>query len=171
MPVLIDGEINGQKRKLVAQASRNGYFFVLDRTNGQEHSRPRSSSKRTGQRVSTPKVSRFPIRPKSRRLDGALVTPNQARRRQLAAAELQSRKPACFTSTPRDAYSVYYIYDTSEKPEGWGGNDRGGWSKSTLKALDYKTGKLKWEHKWEGTGGPVRACCQRPATWCLPATR
>src|SRR5262249_27861900 len=33
-PVLIDGEINGQKRKLVAQASRNGYFFLLDRING-----------------------------------------------------------------------------------------------------------------------------------------
>ena len=33
-PVLIDGEINGQKRKLVAQASRNGYFFVLDRVTG-----------------------------------------------------------------------------------------------------------------------------------------
>src|SRR5580704_6016069 len=34
-PVLFDGEFNGQKRKLVAQASRNGYFFVLDRTNGE----------------------------------------------------------------------------------------------------------------------------------------
>ena len=33
-PVLIDGEINGQRRKLVAQASRNGYFFVLDRATG-----------------------------------------------------------------------------------------------------------------------------------------
>ena len=33
-PVLIDGEIDGQPRKLLAQASRNGYFFVLDRTNG-----------------------------------------------------------------------------------------------------------------------------------------
>src|SRR5678815_5634972 len=32
-PALFDGEINGQKRELVAQASRNGYFFVLDRTN------------------------------------------------------------------------------------------------------------------------------------------
>ena len=26
--------IDGQPRKLLAQASRNGYFFVLDRTNG-----------------------------------------------------------------------------------------------------------------------------------------
>src|SRR5260370_41973487 len=33
-PVLLDGEINGQKRKLLAQASRNGFFFVLDRING-----------------------------------------------------------------------------------------------------------------------------------------
>src|SRR6185437_16384217 len=30
-PILFDGEINGQKRKLLAQASRNGWFFVLDR--------------------------------------------------------------------------------------------------------------------------------------------
>ena len=34
MPVLIDGEIDGQPRKLLAQAARNGYFFLLDRTNG-----------------------------------------------------------------------------------------------------------------------------------------
>ena len=33
-PVLFDGEIKGEKRKLLAQASRNGWFFVLDRTNG-----------------------------------------------------------------------------------------------------------------------------------------
>jgi alcohol dehydrogenase (cytochrome c) len=26
--------VNGQPRKLLAQASRNGWFFVLDRTNG-----------------------------------------------------------------------------------------------------------------------------------------
>ena len=32
--VLIDGEINGRPRKLIAQASRNGKFFVLDRTIG-----------------------------------------------------------------------------------------------------------------------------------------
>lgn len=33
-PVLIDGTVNGQPRKLVAMASRNGHFFVLDRTTG-----------------------------------------------------------------------------------------------------------------------------------------
>ena len=34
-PVLIDGMFNGQPRKMLAQASRNGYYFLLDRTNGE----------------------------------------------------------------------------------------------------------------------------------------
>ena len=33
-PVLFEGTVDGQRRKLVAQASRNGYFFVLDRATG-----------------------------------------------------------------------------------------------------------------------------------------
>ena len=33
-PVLVDGEFHGQPRKMLMQSSRNGYFFVLDRTNG-----------------------------------------------------------------------------------------------------------------------------------------
>ena len=34
VPVLIDGEIDGRPRKLLALAARNGYYFLLDRTNG-----------------------------------------------------------------------------------------------------------------------------------------
>ncbi len=48
------------------------------------------------------------------------------------------------------AYSVYYIYDEDDKPEGWGGNDQGGWSEAMLQAIDYQTGKIRWSHKWEG---------------------
>jgi len=33
--VLIDGVIDGKPRKLVSTASRNGYFFTLDRVTGQ----------------------------------------------------------------------------------------------------------------------------------------
>ena len=32
--VVFDAPFNGQPRKLIAQAARNGHFFVLDRTNG-----------------------------------------------------------------------------------------------------------------------------------------
>lgn len=35
VPVLVDGEIRGQKRKLVIFPNRNGFYYVLDRTSGQ----------------------------------------------------------------------------------------------------------------------------------------
>jgi len=34
VPVLIDAPYGGKSRKLLAQANRNGFFYVLDRTNG-----------------------------------------------------------------------------------------------------------------------------------------
>ena len=34
VPVLVDADFNGTPRKLLLQASRNGYYFVLDRTTG-----------------------------------------------------------------------------------------------------------------------------------------
>jgi alcohol dehydrogenase (cytochrome c) len=34
IPVLINAEFDGQKRKLLLHANRNGFFYVLDRTNG-----------------------------------------------------------------------------------------------------------------------------------------
>ena len=34
-PILFDGEFKGQRRKLLLQANRNGFYYVLDRTTGQ----------------------------------------------------------------------------------------------------------------------------------------
>src|SRR5207245_1320150 len=34
-PMLFDGEFKGRQRQMVVQASRNGYFFVLDRKTGE----------------------------------------------------------------------------------------------------------------------------------------
>jgi alcohol dehydrogenase (cytochrome c) len=50
------------------------------------------------------------------------------------------------------SYAIYYIFDDSDKPEGWGGHDLGTWDESMLQALDYRTGKIKWSHKWETPG-------------------
>ncbi len=33
--MLVDANWQGQPRKLLLQANRNGFFYVLDRTNGQ----------------------------------------------------------------------------------------------------------------------------------------
>jgi alcohol dehydrogenase (cytochrome c) len=34
MPILIDAPFNGQGRRLLVQANRNGFYYILDRTNG-----------------------------------------------------------------------------------------------------------------------------------------
>ena len=52
------------------------------------------------------------------------------------------------------AFSVYYIFDPDRNPQGWGRPDRGGANLgSSIEAIDYKTGKIRWTHKWETPGG------------------
>ncbi len=149
-PVLIDGEIGGQKRKLLAQASRNGYFFLLDRTDGKNIVTTPFAKANWANGVDA-KGQPIPNPAKMPQIDGALVAPNQS-----GAANWQppsfSPDTGLFYVNSTDAYSVYYIFDDDDKPEGWAGNDLGGWSQSTLRAIDYRTGKLKWSHPWEGAG-------------------
>lgn len=151
-PVLIDAVIDGKKRRLVAQASRNGYFFVLDRTTGKNIVTTKFAKANWAKGLDA-KGQPIPDPAKEPQIDGALVAPNQA-----GAANWPppSYSPATglFYINATNAYSVYYIYDDDDKPEGWGGNDRGGWSESMMEAIDVKTGKIKWSHKWEGSGGP-----------------
>ena len=151
-PVLIDGVIDGKPRKLLAQAARNGYFFVVDRENGKNVVTSKFAKAnwatgldKKGQPVPDPK--------KMPQLDGALVAPNQAGAANWPPPSF-SPSTGLFYINATNAYSVYYIYDDDDKPEGWAGNDRGGFSESMLEAIDYKTGKIKWSHKWEGQGGP-----------------
>jgi alcohol dehydrogenase (cytochrome c) len=150
-PVLIDGIIAGQKRKLLAQASRNGWYFVVDRTNGKALLSTPFAKQNWTLGVDA-KGSPIPNPEKTAKTNGALVAPNQA-----GAANWYppSFSPATglFYVPAYDAYSVYYIYDNNKKPEGWAGNDRGGWSRASLRAIDYKTGKIRWDHEWPSSGG------------------
>lgn len=150
-PVLIDGEIQGQKRKLLAQASRNGYFFVLDRTNGKNV--VTTEFVKTNWSKGVDALGRpIPNPAKEPQIDGALVSPNQGGGTNWYPPSFSPETGLFYVNANR-AFSVYYIFDPSEKPEGWGGNDRGGWQESLVQAIDYKTGKIRWSHKWEGTGG------------------
>ena len=47
-PVLVDGTFTGKPRKLLLDASRNGYFFVLDRVTGEHFSPSRMRIRSTG---------------------------------------------------------------------------------------------------------------------------
>ena len=149
-PVLIDGTIGGQPRKLLAQAARNGHYFLLDRATGKsivstEYVKTNWSLGYDERGQPIPNPAKMP------QIDGALVSPNQG-----GAANWQppSFSPATglFYVNANRAFSVYYIYDPSDNPAGWGGTDRGGYSESMLQAIEYATGKIRWSHPWKSGG-------------------
>jgi alcohol dehydrogenase (cytochrome c) len=150
-PVLFDGEINGQPRKLLAQASRNGWFFVLDRTNGKSVITSEYVKTNWAKGVDA-KGQPIPNPAKEPQLDGALVSPNQGGAANWPPPSFNPETGLFYINATR-AFSVYYLYGDDDKPEGWGGNDRSGFSENLLQAIDYKTGKVRWSHKWEGSGG------------------
>jgi len=148
--VVFDGEINGQKRQLIAQAARNGHFFVLDRTNGKavvstEFVKTNWAKGYDAKGQPIPNPAKYP------QIDGALVTPDQSGAANWPPPSF-SPDTGLFYVNARRAFSIYYIYDTSDDPQGWGGTDRGGYGVSMLQAIDYKTGTIRWSHRWEGNG-------------------
>ncbi len=148
--VLIDSEINGQPRKLIAQAARNGHFFVLDRTNGKaivstEFVKTNWSLGYDAKGQPIPNPAKMPA------VDGVLVSPDQGGANNWHSPSFSPQTGLFYVNATR-AFSVFYIYDPSDRPAGWGGTDRGGWSESMLQAIDYKTGKIRWSHPWEGGG-------------------
>jgi alcohol dehydrogenase (cytochrome c) len=152
-PVLFDGEINGEKRKLLAQASRNGWFFVLDRTTG-KHILSSEYVKTNWAKGVDAKGEPIPNPAKQPQPDGALVSPNQGGAANWPPPSFNPETGLFYVNAAR-AFSVYYIYDDDDdKPEGWGGNDRSGFSEGMVQAIDTKTGKIAWSHKWPNGGAP-----------------
>jgi acido-empty-quinoprotein group A len=152
-PVLFDAEFKGKPRKLLAQASRNGFFFVLDRTSG-EHLVTSEFIEQTwakgvdsrGRPIAKPDATPSP--------DGALVEPGSDGSTNWMAPSFDPQT-GFFYVNARRLFSVYY--NTVEgKAEGWGGRDRNLWANSTLRGLDYRTGRVVWNHElgdWEGLAG------------------
>ena len=141
--VVFDGVVNGKPRKLIAQASRNGKFFVLDRTNGEgivstEFIKTNWSLGHDDRGQPIPNPAKRP------QIAGALVTPNQGGATNWFSPSFSPQTGLFYVNATR-AFSVWYIYDPSDKPMGWGGTDRGGYAEQgQLKAIDYKTGDIRW---------------------------
>ena len=146
-PVVFDGVIDGKSRKLVAQAARNGHFFVVDRTTGQ--ALVRSEYVKTNWTSGyTAKGQPIPNPAKEPQIDGTLVTPSAGGATNWHPPSFSPATGLFYVSTAR-AFSVFYLYDVGDNPMGWGGTDRGGYSQSMVQAIDYKTGQLRWSHRWE----------------------
>ena len=152
--VLFDGTWNGQPRKMMVQGTRNGYFFVLDRTNGQNLlTKPLVDPEYvTWSKGINAKGQPIPDPEKDPSIDGVLVGPGSATNWQPPSYSPQT---GLFYVGTSEALSMSYLTDTDERPEGYGFMGSGGGSagRSGIRAIDYKTGTLKWFHTGGGAQG------------------
>jgi alcohol dehydrogenase (cytochrome c) len=153
-PVLIDGVIDGKPRKLLAQANRNGYFFLLDRTNGQHILTSPLIDSINWNKGFDAKGQPIPDPAKYPKPDGALVSPNSSGATNWPAPSFDPETGLFYVGV-NTTWSEFYQTDTDDHPEGYGGVDStAGGAGGALLAIDYKTGKPVWKHDWPGGGGP-----------------
>jgi len=157
-PVLVDGTINGKPRKLVITASRNGYYFTLDR--------------RTGERLVTSQFSGTvnwakglnakgqPVRDpaKDHHVGGALVSSANGGATNWPPAAFSPDTGLLYVPTAEN-YAMYYLTELDPRGAmGLGGKEEVGigGGGSYISAIDYRTGKTVWKHRFRTSAGDAR---------------
>jgi alcohol dehydrogenase (cytochrome c) len=148
-PVLVDGDFHGQPRKMLMQTSRNGYFFVLDRSNGKNLLSVPFGPTNWSLGVDS-KGQPIPNPEKEPSRDGRLIAPDEG-------GMTNYRSPSFDTTTGLfivDAHPSYSLYfaKAADGSYGWAGADYGLWGKGVIEAIDYQTGNVRWSHE-VGKGG------------------
>jgi alcohol dehydrogenase (cytochrome c) len=153
--VLADGIFQGKPRKLAMQAARNGYFYVLDRTNGEHLLTSKYDAAANwaaevnakGQTVRNPE--------KDNTVAGSLVSPDNGGATNWYPPSYDPQT-GLFYVVLREIYSMYYLTTTDPRVMvGLGGSeqDNVGSLGTSITAIDYQTGKVAWKHTLEGGGG------------------
>jgi alcohol dehydrogenase (cytochrome c) len=147
VPVLVDATFKGEPRKLLLQASRNGYYFVLDRTTGKNLLTTPFAAVNWASGIDkdgrpTPDPAKEPSR------DGRLVAPDEGGGTNYRAPSFDPAT-GLFIVSARDAYALYFFKEEHGK-YGWAGADYGVHSRGSIRAMDYQTGQVRWNHEVGG---------------------
>jgi alcohol dehydrogenase (cytochrome c) len=144
--------------KFMAQANRAGRFVVVDRTTGKavvstEYIKTKQflGTDERGQPVPNPAKDPTP--------DGTISTNSGTN----WIPPAYSPQTGLFYVNASRSFGIYYVYDLSDNPMGWGGGGGGGAAggENALKAIDVKTGQVKWatnQIRW------AAGCSRRQAT-------
>jgi len=143
-PVLVDADFHGEPKKMLMQTSRNGYFFVLDRTNGKSLlTIPYGPVNWTlgvdkdGRPIPNPEKEPAP--------DGRLIAPDEGGLTNFRSPSFDARN-GLFIVDAHPSWSLYFA-KPADGVYGWAGADYGVWGKGVIEAIDYQTGKIRWSHE------------------------
>ncbi len=147
-PVLIDGVVRGQKRKLLISAQRNAFYYVLDRTTG-EFLSGRAFARQTWAKGLDDKGRPIVLPNTTPTTEGNYVCPDAAGSTNWGAP---SYDPATnfFLVSVRDACATYFAVTKTPVPgEGFTGGgqelDPKIGTPGSIRALDALTGQQKWD--------------------------
>jgi alcohol dehydrogenase (cytochrome c) len=134
---------------MLMQTSRNGYFFVLDRTNGKSLLTVpfgpvnwAGGIDERGQPIPNPEKEPAP--------DGRLIAPDEGGLTNYRSPSFDPKR-GLFIVSAHPSYGIYFA-KPADGTFGWAGADYGVWGKGVLEAIDYQTGKIRWKHEL-GPGG------------------
>ena len=144
-PVLIDAPFNGKPRKLLAQASRNGYFFVLDRVTGKNLLTVPFSAANWAKGVDA-NGSPIPNPAKEPQLDGTLIRLAEDGGTSWMSPSFDPQTGLFYFNAWRGD-SMWYLSPGARPTDHQGGGTDPLVATSVLLALDYQTGKIRWQRE------------------------
>jgi alcohol dehydrogenase (cytochrome c) len=143
-PVLVDADFQGEPKKMLMQTSRNGYFFVLDRTNGKNLLTVPFGPvnwalgiDKQGRPIPNPEKEPAP--------DGRLIAPDEGGLTNFRSPSFDP-KNGLFIVDAHPSWSIYFA-KPADGVYGWAGADYDVWGKGVIEAIDYQTGKIRWSHE------------------------
>src|SRR5580704_7710631 len=143
-PVLVDGDFHGEPKKMLMQTSRNGYFFVLDRTNGKSLlTVPYGPANwalgvdKEGRPIPNPAKEPAP--------DGRIIAPDEGGLTNYRSPSFDTKNGLLIVDA-HPSWSIYFA-KPADGVYGWAGADYDVWGKGELEAIDYQTGTIRWSHE------------------------
>jgi alcohol dehydrogenase (cytochrome c) len=154
-PILFDAVIDGQPRKLVSTAARNGYFFTVDRVTGTHVvTKQYGSTTNWGLHIRPSGVVE-PDPGKEATIPGSLVSPVEGGVTNWPPPAY-SQATGLFYVQEHNGFNLLYLTDPDPRGSmGLGGKTVAnlGSLGDYLTAIDPKTGNIAWRHKFAGGGG------------------
>jgi len=151
VPVLVDADFGGRPRKLLLQANRNTFFYVLDRETG-EYLSGTNYTKQTWARGLDERGRPVRLPNTAPTEEGTLVYPGLAGATNWHSPTYSPLTKLFYVNAREDFAEVFYKRDEEYKPgDRWesGGtrNVEGAEPYGVVKAIEPATGRIRWEFK------------------------